>query len=410
MRVMVVHNYYQQAGGEDYVVRDELELLRRHGDTVHTFFRHNDAIKQMSSLAVAKATVWNGAIAAELEAEVRRFRPDVVHFHNTFPLISPAAYAAARRAGAAVVQSLHNYRLTCVNAVLMREGTTCEDCVGSAFAWKGVMRGCYRGSRCQSLGVAAMTTTHRVLGTWKRQVDAYIAMTRFQQAKLVQAGVPAEKLHLKPNFAPDLGPGEMHGPRGGYAMYLGRLSPEKGVGVLLDAWRRLGGAVPLKIVGGGPMQAEVEAVAAAVPGITWLRGQSYEQVQTLMREAELLIVPSINFEGFPRVIVEAASMGTPIVASRLGSMGELIEAGVTGEHFTAGDGADLAAVVTRLWADKPRLIPMRQAIRAKFVRELSDEVNYRMLSGIYAAAIERRAGRTPAEVVPLTVSANAAAA
>ncbi len=407
MRVMVVHNYYQQAGGEDYVVRDEIALLKAHGHDVHTFFRHNDAIKSMSSLAVAQATIWNGAIAAELHAEVKRFKPAVVHFHNTFPLISPAAYRAARKAGAAIVQTLHNFRLTCNNGVLLRDGKVCEDCVGRMVAWPGVLRGCYRGSVCASAGVAAMTATHRLLGTWKYAVDAYIALSNFQRERLVKAGVPDTKLHIKPNFAYDPGPPSAQ--RGDYAMYLGRLSPEKGVAVLVDAWRRVDGRVPLRLVGGGPLQPLAEEAQRTIPGVQWLTNQSDEQVRALMAGARCLVVPSVNYEGFPRVLVEACSHGTPQIASGFGSLAEWVVDGQTGLHFEPGNAEDLAAKVLSFFADPARETAMRRAARAKFDGELSDEMNYRQLMTIYAAAQQRRAGRDAAQITPVDVTTKSAA-
>jgi glycosyltransferase involved in cell wall biosynthesis len=392
MRVMVVHNYYQQAGGEDYVVRDEVALLRSHGDEVHTFFRHNDAIKGMTQLTVARATIWNGSIAAELHEEVRRFKPAVVHFHNTFPLISPAAYRAARKSGAAVVQTLHNFRLTCNNGVLLRDGKVCEKCVGRTFAWPGVLHRCYRDSFGASAGVAAMTATHRLLGTWKRAVDAYITLSAFQRERLAKAGVPEARMHIKPNFAYDPGVPRFDS-RDGYAMYLGRLSSEKGLHVLIDAWRRLGDRIPLWIVGNGPMQGLVEEAQRTIPNVHWLGGRSDEQVRDLLRNAQCLVVPSVNYEGFPRVLVEACSHGTPVIASGFGSLAEWVVNGETGLHFEPGHGGDLAAKVEALFADEARQAAMRRAARAKFECELSDEMNYRRLMHVYALAMLRRAGR-----------------
>lgn len=392
MRVMVVHNYYQLAGGEDYVVRDEIELLKSHGNEVHTFFRHNDAIKSMSSLSMAQTTIWNGPMAAELAREVKRFQPAVVHFHNTFPLISPAAYRAARKQGPAIVQTLHNFRLTCNNGVLLRDGKVCEDCVGRMFAWPGIVHRCYRDSVCASAGVATMTATHRLLGTWKHAVDAYIAMSYFQRERLIKAGVPDAKMHIKPNFAYD--PGKLGTGDGGYAMYLGRLSPEKGVNVLIDAWRHINGRIPLRLVGNGPLQNLAAEAQKTIPGVQWLAGQSDEQVRELMARAAFLVVPSINYEGFPRTIVEAFSFGTPVVTSGFGSMVEIVAHGESGLHFTPGNAEDLAAKAVSLFSAPDRLAAMRIAARAKFDRELSDEMNYRQLMTIYAAAQERRAGRT----------------
>ena len=259
MRVAVFHNYYQQPGGEDSVFHAEVDLLRQHGMEVFPFTAHNDAVDGLSTLALARKTIWNSDYARQVEALVRREKIAVAHFHNTLPLLSPAAFHAARRGGAAVVKTLHNYRMVCPGSTLFRDGGVCEKCIGKLAPWPGVVHRCYRNSRMATAGVAAMLTTHRLLGTYRQVIDAYITLSKFAQRKLVEGGVPAEKTHIKPNFLePDPGPGDGDG---GYAFFLGRLSPEKGVDLLLRGWLEAGCKVPLKIGGGGPMEPEVTAAA-----------------------------------------------------------------------------------------------------------------------------------------------------
>ena len=251
----MLHNHYQQPGGEDQVFEVEGALLEAHGHRVLRYTQHNDSVADMTRAELAKATVWNTVAYRELRTLIREEQPQVAHFHNTFPLISPAAYHAARAERVPVVQTLHNYRLICPSALFFREGRVCEDCSGKAVPWPGVAHACYRGSRSSSAAVAAMLTAHRVLGTWSRAVDAYIGLTEFARQRFVRGGLPAEKIVVKPNFVhPDPGAG---GGDGEYVLFVGRLSEEKGVDTLLKAWKRPRVRVPLKIVGDGPLVPEV---------------------------------------------------------------------------------------------------------------------------------------------------------
>jgi glycosyltransferase involved in cell wall biosynthesis len=268
----------------------------------------------------------------------------------------------------------------------------CESCLGRSTAWPSIVHGCYRDSRAASVVLTGMLAIHGLIGTYHRAVDGYIAMSQFARNKLIEAGLPAGKIALKPNFvSPDPGPGRG---RGGYVMYLGRLSPEKGVDVLLDAWRRLPGTIPLKLVGNGPLSDEVKAAASANPAVEWLPGKDDDEVRELMSDASLLVLPSVNYEGFPKTIVEAFSVGTPVVASRLGAMAEIVDAR-TGGHFAPGDAADLAAKVESLFFDHPRLAAMRRACREEYEQKYTAAQNYQTLIGIYRRALAARHGEVP---------------
>ena len=224
LRILVAHNFYQQPGGEDQCVAAEVAMLKAHGHSVIEYYLRNDEISGMASAGVAARALWNRPAYSELRNSFRKYRPQIAHFHNTFPLISPAAYYAARAEDVAVVQTLHNFRLVCVNALLFRDGAVCEDCLGKPIAWPGVVRGCYRASRPASAAIASMQTLHRVLGTWRNTVNMYIALSQSSRSKLVAGGVPESKIAVKPNFAspdPGLGAG-----RGRYGVYVGRLSAE----------------------------------------------------------------------------------------------------------------------------------------------------------------------------------------
>lgn len=382
MRILLVHNTYQQPGGEDEVVRTERRLLEERGHRVLQFSRHNDEIDRMSALEVAGTTLWSRATRRDLARLLRAERPEVVHFHNTFPLISPSAYYAVRDEGTPIVQTLHNYRLVCSNAQLFRDGGPCEDCIGRKLPWPGVLHACYRDDRAASAVVVAMLGLHRALGTWSRLVGRYIALTDFARVKFIEGGLPPDRIAVKPNFLhpdPGAGPGG-----GGFVLYVGRLSEEKGIETLLRAWEVVEDP-PLRIVGDGPLAPLVREAESRARGVRWLGRQTQDEVQRLLGEARCLIVPSRWYEGFPRVVVEAFARGTPVVASRLGGLAEIVEDGRTGRLFRPGDPDDLLLAVRTIDRDGAS---MRPRARAEFEAQYTADVSYRTLMRIYAEARE----------------------
>jgi glycosyltransferase involved in cell wall biosynthesis len=387
--VVVVHNYYQQAGGEDAVFQAETSLLTDHGHQIVPYTVHNDRIGRTAGLRTAARTVWNPTTYRELRALFRRYQPAVAHFHNTFPLVSPSAYRAARAEGVPVVQTLHNFRLCCPNALFYRDGRPCEDCLTATIPWPGVVHACYRGSRAATGVVAAMLTAHRALGTYKRDVDAFIALSRFARDKFVTAGLPADRIVVKPNFlAPDPGVG-LHQEQ--FGLFVGRLSSEKGVATLLEAWRTLGGGALLRVVGQGP---EEHLLTVDRPGVEWLGWQPREQVLDLMKRAAFLILPSECYENFPLTLVEAYATGLPVVASAIGSLGELVEDFGTGRHFRPGDAGDLAAVLTWMRTHPSEAAAQGRRARQVFEQHYTAERNYAALLDVYRFASEhgRRLG------------------
>lgn len=384
MKILMVHNKYRQPGGEDQVYVSETALLEAHGHQVLRYEMHNDQTVGMNPLVLAKKTIWNTAAYQELRDLIRKERPLLAHFHNTFPLISPAGYYAAKSEGVPVVQTLHNYRLYCLNAQFMRDGGVCEDCKGKTVPWPGVLHKCYRGSRTASAVTAAMLTTHRAMHTYTDMVDVYVALTDFARSKFVECGLPAEKVVVKPNFKrTDPGPGEG---LGGYALYVGRLSPEKGITTLIEAWEQLGNRIPLKIAGDGPLAPEVAEATGRCEGVEWLGHQERDQVLALMNDAFVLIFPSVWYEGFGMVLVESYAAGTPMIVSRLGSMRSLVQHGRTGLQFKPGDPKDLVAQVDRLLSHPEEVERMRAAVRREFKLRFAAQRNYRLLMEIYYAA------------------------
>jgi len=399
MKVLVVHNSYWLPGGEDVVVEAEVRLMAQNGDMVIRYQRSNNELRgngALEWLATGGAAVWSRSSFQGVRKILREERPDIAHFHNTFPLISPAAYSACAELGVPVVQSLHNYRLICPGGQLLRDGQTCEDCVGKESAWRGVVHGCYRSSRGASAAVAAMLAVHRGLGTWQQRVSMYIALSEFARSKFIEGGLPADRIAVKPNFA-QCNVEDKTEP-GNYLLYVGRLSHEKGPHLLFEAWRNLKALLPLHIVGDGPLAQEMnEQLNDSLKERIRMHGRcSPEQVASLMAGARCLLVPSLWYEGFPMSVVEAFSCGLPVLASRIGSLAEIVRDGVTGLHFEAGNRDDLAAKVEWAWTHPQQMAEMGRNARKEFETKYSAQQNYAMLMEIYERAMAMNAKTFPA--------------
>lgn len=387
-RVLVIHNRYQQTGGEDLVVDAEIDLLRQAGHEVIEFIRDNAAIRDYSAVRKASlllTSTWDRRTYRHLRQVIREQRPDIAHCHNLLPQISPAAYYACRDSGIPVVQTLHNYRMLCPAGTLFRNNQPCVSCV-SALA-TGVLRGCYRGSRSESAAVAMMLGLHRQLGTWKNLIDAYIAVSHFSRDLIVAATqLPKEKVHVKSNFmACDPGP-RTH--RGNYALFVGRLSPEKGLLELLSTWRGLE-HIPLRVVGGGPDYPAALAIARdAAMGRMVLSGL-LSPAETLeeIRGARFLIFPSRWYEPFGMALLEAAACGVPAIASRIGGIPELVRDGVTGLLFDPEDPQDLTAKASWAWEHPDELSAMGLAARAMYLEHYTAEKNYARLMQVYDSVL-----------------------
>jgi len=386
MRVLALYNRYRERGGEDEVFEQEVELLRTRGCRVTALDTGIPRVDRLDRRLAAGARVtWSAEWRKRVFYALREERYDILHVHNWFPSMSPSVVWAGAEAGAGVVVTLHNFRLLCVNALLFRDGRICEDCVGRV-PWRGVLYGCYRG-RGASAAVGAMLVLHRAIGTWEK-VGRFIALTRFGREKFIEGGLPAERVAVKPNFV-DRDPGVGEG-RGGYALFVGRLAPHKGVGTLLAAWQRLGGRVPLLVVGDGPMAGYVGKVARRQEAVTYVGRLPRQEVLCLMRSAAFLIFPSEWYEGFPMVIAEAFATGLPVVASDPGGMRELVEPGRAGLLFRPGDSQDLADKVDWLASNPEYVAGMRREARAEYEARYTAGRNYEMLIEIYQRALEHR--------------------
>ncbi|WP_166826565.1 glycosyltransferase family 4 protein [Thalassoroseus pseudoceratinae] len=399
MKILQCHNFYQRPGGEDQVFAAEGTLMESHGHQVIRYTRHNDEVDQLNSLALAKKTFSNRESYREIRSLIRRERPDVMHCTNIFPLISPSAYAAAKAEGVPVVQTLHNYRLLCPKAQMVRDGSICQKCMTTRTFWPAVMHRCYRGSRSASAVTAAMLATRWALGTWQNQVDRYIALTDSGQNLFIEGGISPEQIVVKPNFVshdPGIGSGS-----GEYAIFVGRLSPEKGIETLLETWKRFENRIPLKIIGDGPMAEQVRTATEQNPSIEWLGQRSHDEVLDLIGEARCLVFPSVWLEPFGLSMIEAFAKGTPVVASRCGAMIDLVEHGHNGLHFIPGDADSFADRMREIW-DNVDLLKMRRAARDTYEERYTSEKNYELLINIYEGVLNA----SPAPESELTLDAN----
>ncbi len=379
MKILIAHNSYQLQGGEDAVVDAEIALLRDHGHEVRVYRRHNDELNNMSRPAAALTTIWSRQSASAIKDVCDDFHPDVIHVHNSFPLISPSLYWIASRKKVPIIQTLHNFRLLCPQAIFLRNEKVCEDCLGK-FPWRAVTRKCYRNSTLQSAVITGMLGAHRMLGTYQSKVTRYIALNTFCRDKLVAGGLPEKLFRIKPNFIDSAALPDWHARRGG--LFVGRLSSEKGLDVLTAAVSNAG-IQDIDVIGSGPM----DTLATSTFGEQYLGFLPLDKIIARMRSALFLIVPSICYESFPRTIVEAFACGLPVIASRLGALPDLVQDGVTGLLFNPGDPADLAAKIKWAQSNPEKMLTMGRAARIEYEAKYTPQRNYQTLIDIYDEAI-----------------------
>ena len=386
MKILMAHNRYQNRGGEDESFDSESRLLERYGHKVIRYIKHNDSISKDSIFKVAIRTLWSVEDYKSIRALIQREKPDLLHVQNHFPLISPAIYYAAQKENIPVIQTLRNYRLFCLNAYLFRQGNICEDCLGQAVPLSGIQHKCYRNSTAGSIVISSSIALHRLLKTYIRKVDLFIALTEFAKQKYAENGIPKHKIVLKSNFVdpdPKIGMGNDN-----FVLFVGRLSPEKGISTLLSAWKQLGDYIPLRIIGSGPLEAEVREAASKHVGIEYLGPRPVREVQEIMGQAKALIFPSLWYEGMPRVIIEAFAKGTPVISSKLGAMTTMVTHQKTGLHFCVGNTKDLIKQTHWMFEHPKQWQKMRLLARHQFEVNYNAESSYRRLIEIYNQAIK----------------------
>lgn len=387
MKILLAHNSYQQAGGEDTAVKAEIDLLRSRGDEVIEYRRDNSEITSQPSFLTAISTIWSRRSIDEMELLCKKFQPDIIHAHNTFPLISPSLYWFASAKKIPIVQTLHNFRLLCPQAMFLRDGKVCEDCLGK-IPWRAVTRRCYHASALQSAVVTNMLTTHRTIGTYQRRVAAYIAMNHFCREKFIAGGLPSDRIHIKPNFVNPSHTPNWESRRDG--LFVGRLSEEKGITTLIEAIqeimvqkKNMNTSLSVKVVGSGPLSSEVSRAFAN----DYLAKKKSDEIFSLLHSTLFLVAPSTCYETFGLAAAEAFSCGVPVIASRHGGLAELVTDGVNGLLFTPGDANDLAKKI--LWAHEhpDQMIEMGRAAYHEYRSKYTPERNYKILMDIYQNAV-----------------------
>ncbi|MFE7383918.1 glycosyltransferase [Streptomyces zhihengii] len=396
MHVLVVHNRYASAqpSGENNVVDQEVALLRGAGHRVGLFERRSDDIGALSlprKAALPLLVPWNPAVRTELAARLRAERPDVVHVHNVFPLLSPAVLAACADAGVPAVATLHNYTQVCPPGTLQRDGRPCSECVGST-PLPAVRHGCYRNSRLATVPLALSLSVNR--RRWWSGVERFFCISAAQRDVLVRSGMPAERLAVKHNFVPD--PGALREGDGEHLLFLGRLAEAKGVRLLMAAWDEIaaggGVGVPLVIAGAGPLEPEVTAWAAGRDDVRYAGLYDPEQCRRAVARSVAVVAPSTWMEAFGLVAVEAMAAGVPAVAAGHGAFTELVEDGVTGLLHRPGDAASLAACLRRITAGGAAGREMGRAARRRYEQGFSPAVGLERLEEGYRAALAARSG------------------
>jgi len=398
MKILLGHNFYRSSApsGEDGVYRNERKLLEDNDVKIITYEKFNDDLDD-STLAkrikIALDSAWSEKSYQELVALIKKSKPDVAHFHSLFPQISPSAYAACYDSGVPVVHTLHNFRPICPGALLVREGQPCEDCVGTNLI-PSLVHKCYRDSLLATSANAWQIARNRWAGTYKK-VNKYITLTEFAASRYIKAGFEKESLVVKPNFLPadawDVNKNTVHKKNSSkYAVFVGRLTDEKGVQTLINAWDKVID-LPLKIIGDGVLKGRLEQLVKEKGlNVEFLGFMPNNQVLEMIASAKLQVIPSECYEGFPMVVVEAYALGVPIVASRLGSLQEIVIEGETGLKFTPGDALDLAEKVNSLLANEPLLLQMKANAQAVFKNNYTAEANFKMLDSIYQQVINEK--------------------
>ncbi|MEO1296698.1 MAG: glycosyltransferase [Cyanobacteria bacterium J06636_16] len=389
MKILQIHNEYQTLGGEEVVLNAERSVLEANGHEVQQWIARSSEIQELSSaqkLRVSLDSVWSHNVYSQIKIFLQEHRPNVAHIHNTVPLISPSVYAACQSEGVPVVQTLHNFKLVCPGSNLYRDNQVCEKCIGKSFTYPALIHGCYRRDYLSTAFLVSSLTFNRMRGTYSKEIDTYIALTEFARKKFIEAGLPSEKLVMKPNFVTaQIGKGSH---QGGYALFAGRLISQKGVETLLQAWSLLDESVPLKIAGTGYL---AEQIQSQLPNNVEYLGQlPRQEVISLMQNATFLVFPSEWYEGFPMTIVEAFATGLPVIASRLGGMAEIVQAGTSGWHFESGNPQDLAAVVQQAWRDLQEVKRRGELARVQYEELYSPEQNYQMLLNIYQKVLKTK--------------------
>lgn len=388
MKVLFIHNHYRTSApsGEDAVARNERAMLEENGMAVTSFEKFNDDIDDSSLVKKFRLGLnyaWSQRTYDELKLLLKKVKPDIAHIHSVYPQISPSAYDACQESGVPVVHTLHNFRYFCPGALLLRDGKPCEECLGR-LPLNALRYRCYRGSFPATASLVWMICYNNWRGAFAKLVNRYVALTEFAASRLIAGGLPADRIEVKPNFLPVVP--SVNQKREKYAVYVGRFTQEKGVSTLIAAWSYVSG-LPLKIIGDGVLRDELEQqTRMAGIEVVFMGALPQKEVLEIVSSAYLQVVPSECYEGFPMVILEAYACATPVVASRIGSLAEVVIDGYTGLHFEPGNPRELADKVNLLVANPEFATRMGARAREIFLKKYTREQNFKSLMGIYQRA------------------------
>jgi glycosyltransferase involved in cell wall biosynthesis len=383
VKILIIHNRYRQPGGEDVVVQSQAELLRSHGHEVRLYEKDNREIDRYGLFRKGMLflnTADNSTVAAEVAELVGDFKPAVAHIHNTLPLISPSIYRPLKQAGVKVIQYLHNYRLVCPAGTLWRDGQHCQLCVDESLK-HAVTYKCWSHSTMATLAVTRMLDRHRRAGTWQREVDLFVALNSYMRDLLVKKGVvPPNNIVVQGNFSVDMEPPKDVTPSDEF-VFAGRLTEEKGVRLLIDVAEKT--TLPLTIIGDGPLHADVVKASQQHPHLKAPGHLPREEVLKRMAAAHAVVFPSHWQEPFGLSIIEAMALGKPVIASRVAGPQEIVQGGVTGLLFDAGNVEQLAACMRRLQENGELAVQLGTAGRARYEQEYSPAAGYRHMLDNY---------------------------
>ena len=380
----MAHNFYQTPGGEDESYRTESRLLESGGHEIIRYEKNNDEIKHENKIVTAKNTIWNQNTYRELELILSNNNIEIAHFQNTFPIISPSAYYACQRRKIPVIQALRNYRITCINGMLQRNNLPCQDCVGSVFPLSGVVHRCYRDSIAASIVAATALSMHKIIGTYDQKVDVYIAISDYVKRVYVEAGIAPEKIFVKPNTVIPYKPHEKN--RDNTFVYVGRLIPEKGIDKLLKEWSNMELDYELIVVGGGDYLKKYKNEFSAIKSIRFVGQLSRQQAEEYLSMAVATIVPSMWAEPFGRVVIESYAVGTPVIASNIGALPELIQDGETGMLFEPFEDGSISSKIYEFVSMRHKWTQMRERCLESYENFYSSQSNLEILEEIYKHA------------------------
>jgi len=388
MKILLIHNKYQYKGGEDTVFESEFNMLKNRAEQVEKLvFNNNEINSIVSKIKVGIYSFYNNESAKVLSKKIEEFKPDIIHVHNFFPIASPSIFYVANIKKVPIVMTLHNYRLVCPNAMLFRDNKVCEDCINKSFAFDGVFHGCYRDSKIQTLFLASMIWFHKRNKTWLNRVDRYIALTDFAKNKFLNSSLKLDKskIVVKPNFVIDNG---FELDKEEYCLFVGRLSQEKGIEVMLNAFKN--SSKKIQIIGTGPLVDMVKEYSTKYENIEYLGFKSIDFIIQKLKKAKALIFTSILYETFGMTIIEAFSTATPVVCSDIGGPAEIVEDGKTGLKYQVGNSKELQKKVEQLYTDESLHIKLCRGAREEFEKKYTEKINYLYLKKIYESIINEK--------------------